>query len=1350
MVERMRRSRPTRSRVALFFTVALSLGYVLPALVPPAWLAAQDVLINEIHYDPPLRTRFEEFIELHNPTGVDLDLSGCFFSSGIEFVFPDGATLSAGGHVVVAQDPDGFQDRFGFAPDFGPWVGRLANNGERVTLRRADGARLDEVDYQVGFPWPLASGGQGSSMELIHPSLSNDLGGSWRAAGLTTVEPTPPRHLVAAQSSGWRYRRGSSEASNPRGAWREVDFEEDGSWRSGRTPIGYGDGDDNTVLDDMRNSYSTVYLRHGFDVDDPGDVPGSLELRLYVDDGAVAWINGTEVARVFAPGGDLAHDAHGTNHEAAWVVVDLPNPRNLLEPGENILAIHALNQADGSSDFSIDAVIVIPGTDGEFFGDPTPGQENSVHSVNAPPQVRQVRHLPRQPSSGAPFAVACKVTDPNAVASVTLLYQVVEPGDYIPAFVPLPHATLISDPDRSLERNPEFDDPASWVEVPMLDDGGVVDALAADDIYSAGIPAQDHRTLVRYRIRAVDTTGETVSVPYPDDPSLNFAAFVHDGVPPYRATASTVQPGGAPYTYAVEDLTRLPVYMLLTRNSDLAHCIAYDSSLRIPKSNEGARDRFNWEGCFVYDGFVYDHIRYRLRQANDRYGTGGKRSMRFRFRKGNHLRARDRHGRRYPTRWRTLNSGKMFDNKRVGNFGLTEQLNNMLWNMVGVPSPFVHTFHFRVIDNRNESSQYSGDFWGMFLAFEDYDTRFLEAHELEDGTLYKLKDGRFNGDEIKRHQGRFAVSGDADFQNIRSNLRPQRTDAWLDAHVNYDRWYYYHTIVEAIRHYDFRPADSHSKNRSWYFEPSYDGSRYGRLWTLPHDHDASWGPNWNSGVDYSKNAIHANGGKPAFKQRYRNAMREVRDLLWTEEVIHEMIDDLANERREIAKADRDRWRGAPASEGRQDYGSMPSKVADMKRFAFVGWSGSTGPRVGAGGRAAYMDSLSDAEGDSASMPRTPTVAYIGAEGFPADGLACRSSSFSDPQGSGTFRAMKWRVGEITDPVAPGHDPDAPLTYEWDTVWESEDLRTFSRDVVIPPVLSIGHSYRVRVKMQDTSSRWSHWSPPLEITVGEPTRPFDHQSYLRVTELMYNPTGGGDFEYLELQNTGPTALDLEGVRFTDGIEFGFEGSGVEDLGPGEFVLLVNNRVGFESRYDTVGMRIAGEYGGRLSNTGESIALTLGGNLLIQEFSFDDEWYVLTDGVGHSLEIIDPGGLSPMWDLPEGWQPSGELLGTPGRPSSGSPPTGGFRFPSDANGDSVVDVSDTISLVLKLFVGGSPLPCDGDAVNEGGNAVLLDANGDDNVDISDPLYLLNYLFAEGPGPTRGFQCTRIEGCSTICSQ
>ena len=63
------------------------------------------------------------------------------------------------------------------------------------------------------------------------------------------------------------------------------------NWLTGQTPIGYGDSDDNTTLSDMRNQYSTVYLRNKVVMPEP--VPDQVLVRVYVDDGAIVWINGT-------------------------------------------------------------------------------------------------------------------------------------------------------------------------------------------------------------------------------------------------------------------------------------------------------------------------------------------------------------------------------------------------------------------------------------------------------------------------------------------------------------------------------------------------------------------------------------------------------------------------------------------------------------------------------------------------------------------------------------------------------------------------------------------------------------------------------------------------------------------------------------------------------------------------------------------------------------------------------------------------------------------------------------------------------------------------------------------------
>ena len=168
---------------------------------------------------------------------------------------------------------------------------------------------------------------------------------------------TNPAVLVPVASSGWSYRKGLTA---PPANWNQSDYTPDTNWIHGaQLGIGYSDLDDNTVLADMRYLYSTVYLRNEW-VLDPGADLTLPHLRLYVDDAAIVWINGIEVARFnVAPGATKAHNGFSdvTVNKAAWQVVDSPALAAALQPGTNLIAVHVLNQSLSSSDLSFDLEI---------------------------------------------------------------------------------------------------------------------------------------------------------------------------------------------------------------------------------------------------------------------------------------------------------------------------------------------------------------------------------------------------------------------------------------------------------------------------------------------------------------------------------------------------------------------------------------------------------------------------------------------------------------------------------------------------------------------------------------------------------------------------------------------------------------------------------------------------------------------------------------------------------------------------------------------------------------------------------------------------------------------------------
>jgi hypothetical protein len=159
--------------------------------------------------------------------------------------------------------------------------------------------------------------------------------------------------------------------------------------------------------------------------------------------------------------------------------------------------------------------------------------------------------------------------------------------------------------------------------------------------------------------------------------------------------------------------------------------------------------------------------------------------------------------------------------------------------------------------------------------------------------------------------------------------------------------------------------------------------------------------------------------------------------------------------------------------------------------------------------------------------------------------------------------------------------------------------------------------------------------------------------LRISEIMYHPaeTGNPDdpnTEYIELTNIGARTINLNLVRFTNGVNFTF---GNSELAPGGYCLVVKDIAAFEARYSP-GLPVVGQYAGNLSNAGERIELQDAAGNVIHDFKFRDDWYDVTDGRGFSLTLKDPRTTDPnsLGDK-NVWRPSTRAGGSPG--SSDSP-------------------------------------------------------------------------------------------------
>ena len=202
--------------------------------------------------------------------------------------------------------------------------------------------------------------------------------------------------------------------------------------------------------------------------------------------------------------------------------------------------------------------------------------------------------------------------------------------------------------------------------------------------------------------------------------------------------------------------------------------------------------------------------------------------------------------------------------------------------------------------------------------------------------------------------------------------------------------------------------------------------------------------------------------------------------------------------------------------------------------------------------------------------------------------------------------------------------------------------------------SLGQSIYIKTRTKSGSS----WSPLNEavFAVGPVAES------LRISEIMYHPleTGNPDDpneEFIELRNIGPNPINLNLVRFTNGIGFTF---GDIELGTGEdvYVVVVAKQSAFADAHPGFSGVIAGEYTGSLDNGGERIELQDALGQTIHNFAYKDGWRGITDGEGFSLTVIDPTNPDPnSWGRKDSWRASASAGGSPGCDDSPAIPNPG---------------------------------------------------------------------------------------------
>ncbi len=437
----------------------------------------EDIVLNELMYNPISGDDRDEYVELHNRGTAAVDLSGWRFTSGISFEIPAGTVLSAGGHLVVAKDVARLRaghPHLNAANSVGDYSGVLSNGGERVALARPDavvtttslGATVTnwvhvvvaEVTYADGGRWGEWADGGGSSLELIDPDADPLRAANWADSDetdkgrWTTVEFTgrldngnnsfPPDQLQITLQGGGEALVDDVQVIR---SGTQQNLVSNGGFESGSGTAATGWT--------FQGNHEESFVQTG------GAAVGNRALHIRTQGRGDTGSN-----RIRTPlGAGLANNVVATIRARVkwirgWPEILFRLRGNWLELG---------------------ASLELPANLG------TPGLANSRRVDNAGPALFDVTHTPALPQSGQPVLVTARVSDPDGIASVRAIARV--------------------------------DGTGSTFNVTLRDDGAAGDVVPGDGVYSGIISGRSAGTLVAFRVEARDGASPGVTALFPAD-----------------------------------------------------------------------------------------------------------------------------------------------------------------------------------------------------------------------------------------------------------------------------------------------------------------------------------------------------------------------------------------------------------------------------------------------------------------------------------------------------------------------------------------------------------------------------------------------------------------------------------------------------------------------------------------------------------------------------------------------------------------------------------------------------------------------------------------------------------------
>ncbi len=1169
----------------------------------------------------------------------------------------------------------------------------LAANARIVIFASNKNRRLDITKLHTNFKLAKNAGSylalvraDGLTVEhsyVNYPQQVQDI-----AYGITVVTQTATQTLVAAGATG--KAKVPLAAGDMAAGWNSSPTFDDSAWQSGQSGFGYDTtgsisaliGAGGNLQSSMYQVNSTAMVRFVFNVADP-TVFSSLKLSIKYDDGFNCYLNGQLIQQSFSGGtawNSLAVSDRLGSLTGTYAVYTPANAQQRLVAGANVLAIQMLNNSTGNvveydsgNALNGSRALCLPLLEGtaitsvtigapSYLATATPGAVNSAGITALGPSINQTTDTVVRPVGGAgsaPITITSKVVPSikplNATNPVQLKYRVMF---------------------------------AAETSVNMRDDGIAPDAIAGDTVFTGQVPTTTMTAgqMLRWRVEAKDNASTAATEP------------------PYRDTTDNDQYFG---TVAADGIT--------TSQLPIVHWFVQDA----PSSRLETGTRCS----LFYLGRFYDNVFVGLHGQSSSGFVVDKKSHDFNFSEDNRFKWKEGEARQRAINMITTWADKSHVRDTIAweSWQTAQHIASHWANLVRVQQNAAFWGLYDMVENGDEDFSSRAGLDPMGALYKCYNS-------LQDATNVEKKTR--DGDTSTADLQALVDNLDPATKSLALRRSYSYDNVDVPALVNYlasnvliinndfgHKNYYVYRDTNGTREWSVLPWDQDlSLGHTWNGGPAYFdddihsqtglilGAASGnRLMNLIMNTDASGtlAPEMvrmflrrlRSLMD--RTLVSASSTTGYFETRFTQLL----DLIDPPGAAYLTDGDL----------DFQKWGYWLDGSGTQvspnnvfdaathDHGPRkhtmrlinsnpsPPYPASVSN-AGLGNSNTTFPFLIGRRQNLYSGGLTMlGSGIPAAQPFSPaglTIEYI--EANPASGNQDQEFFIIRNNGADYIDISGWKItgavtftfrgGTVIPPFTSGSAVNATGDVHAGRLHVTRNNYQFRQRTASPKggeyrLVAGPYSGQLSARGETVNLVTPGATPAEDVVMATTTyagAPTTAQSFLRITELNYNPgaptpaetlalpgVAASDFEFIEFMNSGASPLNIGGAQIDKGITFTFPANFT--LQPGQRCVVVSLLAAYNLRYGGGGAIVAGQCEGNLANDGETIQVLDAVGESVLQFTYNPAWYgvpkisdpsMLTGAAGYSLVTRT---ANPAWngyEQPLTWALADVAGGTPG--------------------------------------------------------------------------------------------------------